>query len=620
MNYQKAIYPQKIRLDASTGCQLKCRSCPTASGQTAKGLGRGFLSFKDFKKFIDKNRIITDVELSNWGEIFLNEELIQIIQYADKKSVGLHAGNGANLNNVSEETLEALVKYKFRFIICSIDGASQETYSIYRANGNFQKIIENIKTINKYKDQYRSRYPRLKWQFIAFGHNEHEITRARKMAEELNMEFHVKLSWGDLYDTGVFSPVKNLGLVRKESGLGVASREEYREKYGEEYVLRSCCLEMWKSPQINYDGRVLGCSLNHWADYGNAFKYGLLKSINNEKINYAREMLMGRSESKEGVPCTNCKYYKKMKENNDWITAKEVDRYYVPNIWHIMIKNEMLKYSLTNQIVKELGIFKHYLYKMKKKAKQKISLSLFARKRCGRKLTSSIYPLQLPLVPDMDKVWKYYPIFNGFTKGLGMLSCHASVLTHGQSPHPPHTHEEEEMLLLLNGEIDIIFREKQNSDQEKRISIQPGQFSYYPVNFAHTLETISTQPANYMMLKWKGGLRKNDKVLPFNLFNSFDFLKDTQDEKGFRPRLVVQGQTNYLNKFHCHTSTLSPKAGYEPHDDSYDVVIIVLEGEVETLGQCVGPCGVIFYAAGEPHGIRNPGDITAKYLVFEFHT
>ena len=122
------------------------------------------------------------------------------------------------------------------------------------------------------------------------------------------------------------------------------------------------------------------------------------------------------------------------------------------------------------------------------------------------------------------------------------------------------------------------------------------------------------------ILKTEEIIRKNDKVLPFNLFNSFDFLKDTQDEKGFRPRLVVQGQTNYLNKFHCHTSTLSPKAGYEPHDDSYDVVIIVLEGEVETLGQCVGPCGVIFYAAGEPHGIRNPGDITAKYLVFEFHT
>jgi redox-sensitive bicupin YhaK (pirin superfamily) len=53
--------------------------------------------------------------------------------------------------------------------------------------------------------------------------------------------------------------------------------------------------------------------------------------------------------------------------------------------------------------------------------------------------------------------------------------------------------------------------------------------------------------------------------------------------------------------------------------DAYDVAIIVLEGEVETLGQRVAPHGVIFYAAGEAHGLSNPGTTTARYLVFEFH-
>ena len=28
---------------------------------------------------------------------------------------------------------------------------------------------------------------------------------------------------------------------------------------------------------------------------------------------------------------------------------------------------------------------------------------------------------------------------------------------------------------------------------------------------------------------------------------------------------------------------------------------------------------MIFYAAGEPHGMSNPGRVTAKYVVFEFH-
>jgi hypothetical protein len=45
----------------------------------------------------------------------------------------------------------------------------------------------------------------------------------------------------------------------------------------------------------------------------------------------------------------------------------------------------------------------------------------------------------------------------------------------------------------------------------------------------------------------------------------------------------------------------------------------VLEGTLETLGTKVGQDSVIFYAAGEPHGMRNVGDVPAVYLVFEFH-
>ena len=62
-----------------------------------------------------------------------------------------------------------------------------------------------------------------------------------------------------------------------------------------------------------------------------------------------------------------------------------------------------------------------------------------------------------------------------------------------------------------------------------------------------------------------------------------------------------------------------PGAGYAPHADPYDVAVIVLEGTVETLGRRVEPCGLIFYKAGEPHGLENPTDHVARYVVFEFH-
>ena len=69
-----------------------------------------------------------------------------------------------------------------------------------------------------------------------------------------------------------------------------------------------------------------------------------------------------------------------------------------------------------------------------------------------------------------------------------------------------------------------------------------------------------------------------------------------------------------------HLTTLQPGAGYEAHADPYDVAIILFSGEVETVGERVKPLGVIYYSAGELHGMRNVGTVPATYLVFEFHT
>jgi ectoine hydroxylase-related dioxygenase (phytanoyl-CoA dioxygenase family)/quercetin dioxygenase-like cupin family protein len=237
----------------------------------------------------------------------------------------------------------------------------------------------------------------------------------------------------------------------------------------------------------------------------------------------------------------------------------------------------------------------------------------------GAQLTSQIYPLRIPLPPDKEKGWKPYPIFGGCTADLRHLSCHASVLTHGQSPHPPHRHKEEELLLLLAGEVDLLLPDEQAPTGDQRKRLRPGQFVYYPARFAHTLQAVSEDPANYMMLKWHTDASETDSPLHFGHFNIFDHTEDSGGEDRLSSRLVFEGPTAYLRKLHCHTSTLTPGSGYEPHIDAYDVAIVVLEGQVETLGERVGPHGVIFYPAGEPHGMRNPGETFARYVVFEFH-
>lgn len=234
-------------------------------------------------------------------------------------------------------------------------------------------------------------------------------------------------------------------------------------------------------------------------------------------------------------------------------------------------------------------------------------------------LQSKVYPQSLPLVLPDNEDWKPYPIFRGSTPVMTELSCHVSTLRHLHRPHYPHDHKEEEILLLLAGEVDLLLPAAPGLSKDHRLRLHPGEFVYYPEWFPHSLETVSQIPANYLLLKWHAFSARTERPLAFCRFSLFDSLSHHDGKDGFTARRLFENPTTWLYRLQCHTSTLTPGAGYPVHCDAYDIVIIVLEGELETLDERIGPHGVIFYRAGEPHGMFNPGNETAKYVVFEFH-
>jgi quercetin dioxygenase-like cupin family protein len=82
---------------------------------------------------------------------------------------------------------------------------------------------------------------------------------------------------------------------------------------------------------------------------------------------------------------------------------------------------------------------------------------------------------------------------------------------------------------------------------------------------------------------------------------------------------MLEGPTTCLERLHVHVSRLAAGAGNAPHSHSYETAMVVLEGEIETLGQRVQRHGLVFYSGGTLHGIRNPTSEPARYVVFEFH-
>lgn len=308
------LMPGKLRIEASTVCQLDCRSCYMRINNNGT-MGKGFLSFENFKKLIDENSFVHEIELSNSGEIFLNPDLIKIMKYAHEHEVKLTALNGVNFNNVTELQLEALVKYKFCSLMVSIDGASPDVYEIYRRKGNYMTVISNIKRLIEIKKRYNSDVPKIIWQYIIMEHNESDVVLAKETAKSLGIPIWFKLTWNEEYVP------HNRELLEKETGLTAFNRNEYLHKMSKVYLGATVCNQLFLSPQINWDGRLLGCCEVYMEDYGvNVFDVGLRNALKSTNFIAAKKFLLSNGQHQNNnsqMPCSSCLKRLKMQEVNE---------------------------------------------------------------------------------------------------------------------------------------------------------------------------------------------------------------------------------------------------------------------------------------------------------------
>lgn len=293
-----------IRVELSSRCQLKCPSCPKVIGYY-DDIGEGVMSLRHFKKIVEKNPSIKCIEVSNFGEIFLNPDIDEILEYSYMKKIKLTALNGVNLNFIKDSTLEKLVKYKFRKLSVSIDGADQETYSIYRKGGDFNKVIRNIEKLNYYKNKYNSKYPKLHWQYILFGHNQNQLQLAKKYAKKLNMKFKIIENFDKSYSSIDYVEPKHKSNKLKD----FFSKFNFNIHTSE----KTLCSQMWYMPQINWDGRLMGCCVNTWEGYGNVLESSLAECINSEKFRSSKRLLLNRQVGNITTPCSVCYNYQKLK-------------------------------------------------------------------------------------------------------------------------------------------------------------------------------------------------------------------------------------------------------------------------------------------------------------------
>jgi mannose-6-phosphate isomerase-like protein (cupin superfamily) len=95
-------------------------------------------------------------------------------------------------------------------------------------------------------------------------------------------------------------------------------------------------------------------------------------------------------------------------------------------------------------------------------------------------------------VQDGCRVFVHY---NGPTGQLAGMCTGMAVLDPGASPHPPHRHPEEELLIIAdgNGEIECDGRTSQ---------VGPGAIMYCAANVLHGVTNTGKVPLTFYWSKW----------------------------------------------------------------------------------------------------------------------
>ncbi len=128
------------------------------------------------------------------------------------------------------------------------------------------------------------------------------------------MNFQVKLNW----DSN-FSPALVDEHYQIETGLKVATSTDFSKETGSPYLASKVCEDLWKAPQINWDGRILGCCVNRWLPFGNLEGRSIQSALDSSAIASARRMLRGQAPASSETPCSTCQYYLTMKTSGRWL-------------------------------------------------------------------------------------------------------------------------------------------------------------------------------------------------------------------------------------------------------------------------------------------------------------
>ena len=288
--------PVSASIEITTNCNLHCPECP--SGLKILSRKSGSIEINDFKKYFNQlEKYLISLMLYFQGEPYLNKQFFEIIKYAKSKNV--FTATSTNGHFLDNENAKQTVISGLDSLIVSLDGTDQKTYSQYRINGDFDKVISGIKNMVFWKEKLKSKKPYIILQFLVLKTNEHQIEKIKLLSKKLNVN-ELQLKSAQVYN------YKNDKSLIPENTKYSRYKKDDKGKYFIKNKLPNHCYRMWQSIVITWNGDVVPCCYDKDAQnkFGN-LNTNSLKQIwkSNEYSSFRNKVLKMRGEIDI---CKNC--------------------------------------------------------------------------------------------------------------------------------------------------------------------------------------------------------------------------------------------------------------------------------------------------------------------------
>jgi MoaA/NifB/PqqE/SkfB family radical SAM enzyme len=182
-----------LHIEPTDACNA---ACPQCARETDKNFNKNIvhqLTIEQIKQLIDEDLIGKLDKMfmcGTYGDPAAGKSNLDIYRYFREINPTITLGMNTNggLRDVNWWTqLAGLLNQTKDYVVFSIDGLS-DTNHIYRANVNWNKVIENAKA---FIDAGGSAH----WDMLVFDHNNHQVDQAESLAKKMGFKwFRAKVS------------------------------------------------------------------------------------------------------------------------------------------------------------------------------------------------------------------------------------------------------------------------------------------------------------------------------------------------------------------------------------------------------------------------------------------